>query len=397
MKEKYFLLPLLFLGQIMQSCNSSSGGNSSSDSLFDITVSLNTSDSLKDYLIPVDLLALDQSFTVRHGEDSVLIQLDDRNNNGVADKLFVMIDLPEGGTKTLHAIPGEPTAQKSQIQLLAALPGGEHVDQLTFPGEDDLQLGGIVMENEWLAYRLLSFPPYNFDIIGKVYPELILDTIQSELSILKKWGGDILDESNSLGIASPAIYNFDEVVPFDQFDSREVTVRSKGPLYAEVYQLIKGVPIRGEKIDVGITWSMQANKHWAQVEIELLSTTNLNLQFAFGLPRHEEADAFIQGKKGSTQFAYTYGLQSEQGEQLGMAVMVPEIYDLDLYRDDPHNHFFMTLPVNNKVQYRYLAAWVKGRLTIFDEVDFVGLIRKYAQEYSVQPTTMVKYANRSEY
>ncbi|MDH3648059.1 MAG: DUF4861 domain-containing protein [Saprospiraceae bacterium] len=372
---------------------SQTGANGAKDSIFEVTVSIDSDDSVSGFLAPVDLLALDQSYTILHGEKELPFQLDDRNNNQIPDKLYAMVDLPVGGLKTLKAIAGEPTATTPGLQVIHTNIGGESVDVLSLPSSEKMHLDGIVMENEWLGYRLLLYPPYNYDIIGKVTAELVLDTVAGDIQELRKWGGDILNEGMSLGIGSPAIYDFDKIVPFDVFDSREITIRSAGPLYAEIYQVIKGVPIRGEKIDVGITWSMQANKHWSEVEIELLTRTNLTLQFAFGLPRHEEADAFIQGKKATTQFAYTYGLQSGQGDQLGMAILVSDTYDLDLYRDDPHNHFFMMEPVDNKVRYRFLAAWVTGRLTIFDEVDFVQLVRKYAQEFSVQPNVSVKYSS----
>ena len=43
---------------------------------------------------------------------------------------------------------------------------------------------------------------------------------------------------------------------------------------------------RGEKIDVRVVYRMEAGKEWTQAEAEIVSQTDLNVRFAFGLPYH---------------------------------------------------------------------------------------------------------------
>jgi hypothetical protein len=148
-----------------------------------------------------------------------------------------------------------------------------------------------------------------------------------------------------------------------------------------VHTTIKGLPVRDEKIDLLIKWQMQAGQPWAQLNVSILTKTDLNLQFAFGLPKHEEATDFTQGQTNNVHFAYTYGLQSSNNEQLGMAIMVPGKFEMDTYREDPHNYFYLATPINQSVEYRIMSAWVKGRSAIFDEVAFLDVVRKYVAGY----------------
>ena len=229
-------------------------------------------------------------------------------------------------------------------------------------------------------------PPYAFDIIGKRKSEMLESPVNIDLEKISNWGGDALDEALSLGIGSPAIFDLEKIVPLSKFDSKEIEIVETGPLRAEVHITIKGVPVRNDKVDFLINWQMQPGKHWAQVDLSIISKTDLNLQFAFGLPKHEDATDFTQGLLHEVHFAYTYGLQSSEGEPLGMAIMVPGKYELDTYRDDPHNHFYLATPINQGVQYRIVSAWGKGKLAIYDEVMFLDLLKEYAAEYGAKVT-----------
>ena len=254
-----------------------------------------------------------------------------------------------------------------------------------------MKFGGVVMENDWIGYRALMHAPFAFDIIGKRQHHLVLQSIDESIDSEQKWGGDILTEGNTLGFGSPALYDYSDIIPLSTFDSREIEILSNGPLRSEVKMTILGVPVREEKIDVAIRWILEAGKHWAQVHVDILSSTNLSLQVAFGMPRHPEASDFTQGKTGEVHYAYTHGLQSSGGEALGMGLLVPGVFEIDHYREDPTSFYYLVTPIDQKVQYRMLAAWVHGPNAIFDEVDFLGLVKEYAIEYDLPPTVKVNF------
>lgn len=378
---------LIFLcGLLLLSCGSDSS-HPETDNLFDITLTNYSSDTLKQYGIDIDLFRVDGDFHLKNGGKEIPVQIEDRNSNGSPDKMFAQVDLIPGSIMKFIAVSGKGPEVPEGVRLHAHLSDGTAIQGSHLVNfEEKWAANGIVMENEWIGFRSLMTPPYALDIIGKRKPEMLTGPISMDLSKITEWGGDALDEALSLGIGSPAIFDLEKIVPLSRYDSKEINIIQSGPLRAEVDMTIRGIPVRDEKIDVLVKWQMQSGKHWSQIDFSILSKTDLTLQFAFGLPRHEEATDFTQGLINEVHFAYTYGLQSSEGEPLGMAILVPGKYEIDTYRDDPHNYFYLVEPIERSVQYRILGAWVKGRLAIFDEIEFLNLVRKYTAEYGAKVT-----------
>ncbi|MCB0686181.1 MAG: DUF4861 family protein [Saprospiraceae bacterium] len=374
------LVLIMFLG----SCTSE-GPKVEGDRLFDIVVTNNSPDTLHQYGFELDLVRVEQDFHLMLNNKEVPVQIEDRNHNDQPDRLFTEVDLLPNSSIDLVAYPGKGAAITDKVKVHATLSDGEAIKGSHVVNfEERWAANGIIMENDWIGYRAIMSAPFAFDVIGKIKPDLLGSVMDIDIEKLSPWGGDALDEALSLGIGSPALYDLDKIIPLTQYDRREVSILANGPLRAEVEMKVFGVPVRGEKIDVLIRWQMEAGKHWSQVDLSILTKTDLNLQFAFGLPKHADATDFTQGLLNKVHFAYTYGLQSAGGEPLGMAILVPEKYEVDTYRDDPHNYFYLVNPINQSTQYRMMAAWVKGRLTIFDEIDFLDLVKKYTVEYGAE-------------
>ncbi len=375
-------------------CGTAPGGHAGSSALFQITVSNDGLDSVKQFGVDVDLLATSTAFEIRDDATVIPVQLEDRNSNDIPDKMYFQVDLAPGAYKVLTAEPTDGFTQASSqgVQVITRGTDGASIEQFSFTGANPFALGGVIIENDFIAYRSVLNAPFGFDIIGKNTAALLLDTVQAPLSPLARWGGDILDEGSGLGVGGPALYDQSEIIRFNTFDERSYEVIADGPLRAEVHIRILGIPVRDEKVDILLKWQMTAGQHWAQVDMELINPTDLNLQMAFGLPRHPEASDFTQGKNGGTHFGYTYGLQSADGDQLGMALLVHDKYEVDHYREDEQDFFYLATPIDGAVQYRFLAAWVGGRRLIFEESQFIGFVRHYAMAYDQPPSVQVQWA-----
>jgi hypothetical protein len=341
----------------------------------------NSPDTLYNYPFEVDLFRVNDQFELRHGEELVPVQIEDRNANSTPDKMFAMIDLAPGTLKKITAFASAGYQAPTMVNLHARQNGSEIGKSYTYTTGDTWDGDGIIMENEWLGIRYLLKPPFAFDIIGKRSADLLSAEQTKDLSKMAPWGGDALDEDGSLGLGSPAVFDQEKIVSLAVFDTKEINVITSGPLRAEVQIITRGVPVRDEKVDFMLTWQMMGGKQWSEMELSILSKTNLNLQVAFGLPRHPDASDFTQGLISSIHFAYTFGLQDIGGEQLGMALLVPGKYEVDTYRDDPKNYFYLVTPIDQKVQYRALASWGKGREFVIDEVAFIDLIQEVCAQY----------------
>ncbi|NND32093.1 MAG: DUF4861 family protein [Saprospiraceae bacterium] len=368
---------------LLASCGNDNTAESSSESLFDVIASNSSQDTVTQFGFEVDLVRIEQEFDLMHGDRKIPVQIGDRNNNGTPDKMFAMVDVPAGRLIRMAAFNSSGNADPATALVgVNAVKDGEKLELLSaYTADGQWDGDGIILDNEWIGFRYLMQPPFAFDIIGKRQESLLTSDQIAGLDNRSAWGGDALAEGQSLGIGSPALFDQADIIPLSSFDTKEITVIETGPLRAEVEIVTRGIPIRGEKIDVMIKWQLEGGKHWTGLEVSILSKTDLNLQIAFGLPKHKDATDFTQGLISNTHFAYTYGLQDANGEQLGMAILVPGRYEVDTYREDPHNYFYLVNPQQQKVQYRVMASWGKGRKMVIDEVDFINVIKEYCAQY----------------
>ncbi len=371
----------------------SCGDTKDDQPIFSVVITNATEDTVKSFGFDVNLPAIDSSFHLVTGNVPVDFQLEDRNENEIPDKLHGSIDLLPTSRYTIIARPGEigsTPAKRSQV-ISRLIGSSEDINRYEYTDQDQWMLDGIVMENDVNTYRFLMRAPFAVDLIGKRTSDLILPDVMLVSDEIDQWGGDILAEQQSLGLGSPALCLVDEIYNLASFDSKEVVVAARGPLRSEVEIVTRGVPVRDEKIDVRQTWQLEAGKPWAEVSLEILTQTNLTLQFAFGIQKHEDATAFTQGKQGVMHFAYTWGPQSSEGDLLGMAVMVRDQYEIDNFLADPHNSFYLAAPLNNKVEYRVMYHWSGDPLAVTDEVQFINIVKDHARQYAQQPVVEVDF------
>jgi hypothetical protein len=381
MAKQVYLLGILLGFTTLWNCGDGTQAPGKQVGLFDIVLVNNSPDTLFGFPFEVDLVRVNDQFELKHGDEMVPVQIEDRNENGTPDKMVAMIDLAPGNLKKITAFPATGQKAATLVNLHARIDGSDVGRNYTYAAGDSWDGDGIIMDNEWFGIRYLMKPPFPFDIIGKKKADLLTAEQTKDLSKMAAWGGAALGENGSLGLGSPAVFDQDQIVSFAVFDTKEVNIISSGPLRAEVQIITRGVPVRDEKVDFMIKWQLVGGKQWSEVEVTILSKTNLNLQMAFGLPKHPDATDFTQGLVSNVHFAYTFGLQDIGGEQLGMAILVPGKYEVDTYRDDPKNYFYLVTPIDQKVQYRMLASWGKGREIIIDEVDFINLTKETCAQY----------------
>jgi len=362
---------------------------SASDALVAFAVEA-TNDSLINEVVEVELQYLNEEFALYHGEILLPIQFVDESGNGAPDRAFFQVTQGLGEKQLYHGRDGVPAAESAE-QVALVFQDGKGKDLETWTSKDGLPMrfDGPVLENSWGAWRLRQSSPFVLDAIGKGRKELSLSTASS----LQETGvySDLMDETNSLGVAALGVYNFSDMIPLASGDARELTTVSAGPIVAELSEVVRGVEVRGEKLDFQINYRLEANKPWLDVSMELLSSSDLTLKYGVGLPRHRNAADFIQGKRGNTHFAYTYGLQTIDNLHLGNALLVNDNYVLDLHRDNSENHFYMIDPVKKKIAFRVMSVWSGGLQAIADETTFIQYVRECADRYGQNMQVTVSY------
>ena len=191
---------------LMQACGNDSGRDAST--IFQATVINHSTDTIRAFGVDLDLIPIDSNLIIEEDGKEISFQFEDRNVNGLPDKLFALVDLAPRSFKILTGkiAPARRTYPDRSVQALM-IDGktGSRLNTLQYESADQLLHQGVLLENEWIAYRALMKDPFAFDVIGKITERLVLDTVKSDLSIQAKWGGDILAEGTSMGLGSPAL------------------------------------------------------------------------------------------------------------------------------------------------------------------------------------------------
>ena len=370
-------------------CKQSTTESAQDDSVFTITLE-GTGDSISNRTVDAELKFMNSEFGLYRGDAQIPIQLHDENANDTPDRIFFQVSLAPGEKQVYEGRLGPATAKpEGEVKLIFQDQDNQDLETWSSSNDGELRFDGLILENRYAAWRLNQAPPYALDPIGKSGRNGSLSTL-SELNVQGEYS-DLIDEKESLGLAALGVYNFSDMVPLASSESREISVISSGPLVAEVSMIVRGVEVRDEKIDFQIKYRLEVDKPWLEVSMALLSKSDLTLKYGVGLPRHDEAADFIQGKKGITHFAYTYGLQSAEKLHLGNALMVTDRYVLDLYRDDPQNHFYMIDPVKGEISFRVLSVWSGGYQAIADETTFISYVRDQSDEYGSALNVTVTY------
>ncbi|GAO44790.1 DUF4861 domain-containing protein [Flavihumibacter petaseus] len=187
---------------------------------------------------------------------------------------------------------------------------------------------GPAWENDKVAFRLYFDTRNGKDIFGKTAPALVMDTVGANLNAsyhqLAPWGMDILHAGNSLGAGSLAftVNGIDSAIRLggEKVLSETYEKLADGPLRA-VFRIVYQFTIKEKPVTITEQISTWGGQYFYQ---SIVSTAGLpeGVALQTGVANfYENVPAqFIQD---STAAFYSYGRQSENHDNLGMAILVP--------------------------------------------------------------------------
>ncbi len=351
------------------------------------------------------------NFSLRDGGQLIPYQLDDLDQDGKPETVFILLDLAPNESKTLQLEKGDPTDFPAQTQVVLLRQSQDYaenkgkkisgdyqsVTQLEVPNNLKpentwLKFEGPAWENNLIAYSLYADRRNRYDIIGKKTNALVLDSVSLDEKANKDWGDDILKVGNTLGIGSPAFLlstsNYPEIprdslATFEQYSSKTIQIIASGPLRSIFRVTFNGLRIGSDSLDVQVDHEMHAGHRWTEVTMTILKTTNDNLTFATGLAKHPGALNFVTGQAAETFFGYSWGKQSSQDDNLGMAIVAPLNQRVRSIIDGFMNsHVLLMQPVDSKITYRFMAAWEQEPNGITANPLFLRYMRQVAGQMS---------------
>lgn len=350
--------------------------------------------------------------------DTAVVQFDDLNKDGKWDEA-VFLHKFEPNQKVVFTISetslGSGTSvQRAHVRMRKKNEDnsfGPLLDSVTVPaGTPPTDFAkqklppylteGPAWENDKVAFRVYLDTRNTKDIFGKTTPKMMMDTVglnpENIYHHLSDWGMDILAVGKSLGAGSlalqiPAVNGRDTLVRLGGNNVGETTFEkvADGPvrgifrMHYKNWQIANGI----EPINVTEEISIWGGKYFYQSQVTVNNAAP-GTKLVTGIVN-------LKSKKsnelsvGDSRVLYTYDVQSENKDKLGMAVMVHN-KQLPTFGRTPNqssevlNTYTASWPVSpTPSEFRFYAGWELSDLLFTNEDSFKKFLNNEAIKYSV--------------
>ncbi|MEO1381649.1 MAG: DUF4861 family protein [Bacteroidota bacterium] len=330
-------------------------------------------------------------------------QYDDTDGDGKADELFFLLDFKAQESQTVTFKPESATESfevRTHLQLGEKTANGI-ISQKSAPRlntynnketQAKYQFEGIGWENDKVAFRNYLDLRNGMDIFGKTTSDMVLDRVGREGDAsyheLQEWGMDILKVGSSLGAGSLAFWYQDSLIRLTGEDS-DCQILWEGPLRSRFQLNFQHVSLGDQSVNITHNVTIVAGSYSYEGELTISPATEASVVVGL-VDLHNLPAQFMASS--SNHCLYTYGLQSENKDSLGMAVLVPSqsfqsYIDTDSISQTIPNSYGILGP-SQDVHYRFYAGWEASSKAFDNEQAFQDYLKKEAMLWN-QPLTLV--------
>lgn len=342
-----------------------------------------------------------KSYVVLDGATEVPSQYNKKDKEGV---VFV-IDQLEAHAKKTYTIrfdkEGEKTHdyQKRTQAEISIKKGGEFVNREYIGGEfeniDSLRVPDEHTDHSWyiryegpgwesdkVGYRLYLDWRNATDIFAKTTDEIVLQKVGQDgfdsYHEMQDWGMDVLKVGKSLGIGSLSTFHNGKAIRVDKTDSVISKILENGAVYSSVQNDYYGWSVAGTSVNVLSKLSIHAGTRLSHYEVVLEGGDLDNI--STGIGKDKKAKLYTsEGGNGKWGYIATYGDQSLNDDNLGLAVLFPNQRFIE-FTEDEFSHVVKLKPESGKIDYYFLGAWELEPNGITNEKDFMDYVNKTAVE-----------------
>lgn len=308
--------------------------------------------------------------TATIGGREIATQLDDLDNDGIADELVMVIDIPANDAATINVtLDTEGTqsqyepATYAYIKLRDEKKTHVKVDAISFPGDIDVKTTynsiyghGAVMEGLHNALRIYMDNRQSIDLYGKSTPRLELDVTgfyTTPEQLAEGYGRDILWAGKSVAAGSFRGYRNGAPCTIDTVASRGQSVIVTGPLRSIVEVTDKDWIYNGKRHQMKQRYTIYARRHDFDVDVTITGITADDL-FCTGIQKLEtDNEGFIEadGLAGSRGSNVPDKKHPELPEILGLGLHVAPVNNGGMSEDEYNYLALLTPDSNGKIHY----------------------------------------------
>lgn len=223
------------------------------------------------------------SAIVKDGSAEIPSQLDDLNQDGEADELVFLTDVPARGSKKIQVtLSAQPNSHKYTPRVYAQMKLNDKgqkfpkVLQVMVPGSDNVKHTysmmyhhGVAFESELTGYRIYFDNRQSIDLYGKVRRQLELSTTNfySQNFVSQGYGCDVLWAGQSVGLGSFRGWDGNNPTYVDSVEIRGQRILANGPLRTVVEIVDRGWYYQGQTLSMTQRYTQYAGHRDVKVEI----------------------------------------------------------------------------------------------------------------------------------
>ena len=227
-----------------------------------------------------------QNLAVFINNKQISSQLDDLNNDSIADELVFLTDLKAGESKkvTINTISDRKRIKfPAEVYVSLILKEGESkkfVREVSSTKNDmynKLHHHGVAMESNLMAYRIYFDNKSTIDLYGKKKYQLELADTEwypTDEQLEKGYGDDILLVSGWVGAGTVKGWDGKKATHIDNFQLRTQRIVASGNLRIVAESEVKGWEYEGKKVDLKVRYILYARHR--DIVAEVTSSTDLN-------------------------------------------------------------------------------------------------------------------------
>jgi len=241
----------------------------------------------------------------------------------------------------------------------------------------DIRYEGPGWESDKVGYRFYLDWRNAVDIFGKKTTDMVLQNVGLDgfdsYHETCDWGQDNFKVGETLGLGSIGYWTGKEAVRVEKTDSIICRVAMNGLLKSAIETQYYGWQLANSTVDLRSNLSIVGGSRLTHCQLEL---SQGNPILCTGIIKYKgiEPETNFADTLSDYVFLATYGFQSLANDSLGLAVIAHRKY-VTLITDDSKNQIMVLQPINQQLDYYFLAAWEKERNGITNKNDFNAYLK----------------------
>lgn len=340
--------------------------------------------------------------SVWSGANELPAQWLDSDLDGQADQLMVVASFAAAEQQQWQ-LRGERSAlqQSSRVQAeISVKEGGEwqgkryqgghfvNVQTVTPPAQytdhsEYIRYEGPGIESDKVGYRIYLDWRNGFDIFGNITGKPVLHQVgldgYSSYHEMQPWGMDLLKVGKSLGAGGFGFWDGTQALGVAKVSGHTATVLDNGPLLARQRIQYHHWQVAGKTLNVDSQLSMTAGSRLLHNKLTLSEPLDNLVIGLVKLPDTKLLTGTLESSGHQYTYLATYGAQSLNKDNLGMAILFKQ-GQLDQLTADDHSHLaVMKLIAGKQLDYYLLAAWQGEPGGIQTEQQFVDYLQQQVE------------------